>query len=133
MANTVTITINKLAVMAKIEAASKKGVAAVSNELLKDANELCPSQDGELARSSIRESDPDNGELVWDTPYARYQYYGMVMAGKRPKKVTKTPLVYKKDGNPSHPKATSLWAEKAVKQNRDKYRQIYQQTIDKEV
>ena len=37
---------------------------------------------------------PNNHSIKYNSPYARYQYYGKVMAGKAPKKVTNKNLKY---------------------------------------
>ena len=50
-----------------------------------------PKKTGNLEKSGTA-SYPSIGFVRWDTPYARYQYYGHVMVGKKPKTVTDIPL-----------------------------------------
>lgn len=38
----------------------------------------CPMETGALADSPARASPPGNGKVIYDTPYARYLYYGEV-------------------------------------------------------
>lgn len=46
-------------------------------QVLKDSNFYCPKDTGELEASSVRSTDFGSGELIWDTPYAKAQYYGL--------------------------------------------------------
>lgn len=64
-------------------------------------------------------SDVDNGQVIWNTPYARYQYYGVVMTdelgrtwvgpGEKKPIVTDRPLNYDTSQNPM---AGSYWFER---------------------
>ena len=102
----VDVQFNKSALKAKIDVASEKGIAAVCNEALKDANFYARKDTGELIRSSINASSPEKGELVWNTPYAKRMYY---------------------TGHPSrdsNPNASLLWAHKGYAENKDKYLRI---------
>ena len=42
----------------------------------------------------------DGTHIIIDSPYAKYQYYGKVMVGPPPKKVTDKDLTYTKTFNP---------------------------------
>jgi len=112
---TVELHFDKAALMARIEAASKKGIAAVANEALKDANYYARMDTGELIRSSLRASRLEEGELVWDTPYAKKMYY------------TGTPS---RDANPN---ASLLWAHRGFAENRAKYNRILEKVAMSEV
>ncbi len=106
---------DKAALMQRVYAASAKGIAAVANEALKDANYYAREDTGELIRSSIRASRPEEGELVWDTPYARSMYY------------TGTPS---QDTNPN---ASLLWAHRGYAENHAKYNRILDRIAMSEV
>lgn len=106
---------DKAALMTRIEAASKKGIAAVANEALKDANYYARMDTGELIRSSLRASRPEEGELVWDTPYAKKMYYTGVPS---------------RDANPN---ASLLWAHKGYAENHAKYSRILEKIAMSEV
>lgn len=111
----VKITFDAAAAKARIEASSKKAITVVSNELLKDANFYCREDTGELIRSAIRASKPEEGLLVWDTPYAKTAYFV---------------------GHPSpdtNPNASLMWAQKAADENRKTYKEMWQKVIEKEV
>lgn len=108
MANgfTVRVEFDKARLMQSIKAASQEGIAEVSTEALKDANDYARQDTGELIRSSIRASQPEKGILVWDTPYAKRVYY---------------------TGRPStdtNPNASLLWAHKGYAENSRKYETI---------
>lgn len=69
----------------------------------------------------------ENRELVYSTPYARFQYMGKVMVDDRgstwakrgeKKHVINKDLVYSTD---RHPQATSHWYEAAEKQYKKKW------------
>lgn len=107
--------IDKAAIRAKVEADKKKALPIITNEFIKDANYYCKEDTGELERSAIRASKPEEGEAVWDTPYAKRQYY---------------------TGQPStdkNPNASTLWAHKADAENRKKYQQMYQDIVNGKV
>ena len=46
--------------------------------------------------------------LIWDTDYAKAQYYGMHFH-------------HPADGTPAHPEASAMWVDKALDKNEDKY------------
>jgi hypothetical protein len=78
---------------------------AMDSVILKDVEQFVPMHTGTLTRSVYAMSSV--GTLVWSTPYARYQYYGM----SRPKKgeLVGRPLNYRKT---PHPKAGEKWIER---------------------
>ena len=115
MGFTVKIEFDKAKLKAKIETASKKGVKEVCNEALKDANYYARFDTGEMIRSSERASRPEDGELVWDTPYAKRVYY------------TGTPSTDK------NPNASTLWAHKGYAENHEKYNRILEKVAKQEV
>jgi len=109
MTNNIEVTLDKNAVLLKINKMQGKTTKIIANELLKDSNYYAREDTGELIRSSIRASKLEEGELVWDTPYAKMMYYV---------------------GSPSkdtNPNASLLWAQKAADENKEKY----QRMIDK--
>lgn len=69
------IRINKSAVEAKVMAAFNKGLAVLSEEILNDCNQYCKEDSGTLIASSLMHSLPAQGKLIWQTPYARRQYW----------------------------------------------------------
>lgn len=71
----VRIQISTQQVEAKVKTAWDKGLYALSSEILGDCNEYCKEDTGALIASSNTFSRPQNGILIWQTPYARRQYW----------------------------------------------------------
>lgn len=66
----------------------------IDMEVLRRCEPYIPFQTGVLQELGVLGTDVGSGEVTWIGPYARYQYYGKVMVGKAPKKVTDIPLKY---------------------------------------
>ena len=75
MAAKVTVTIDRSRVAARIKAGTAAMIRTVSEQALSDCNYFAKRDQGTLIESSQTASDVENGQLVWDTPYARRQYY----------------------------------------------------------
>lgn len=73
----VKIIIDKDKVATRIEYSFKKGMGALANEILNDCNQYCKFDTGTLIASSYIHSKLDEGLLIWQTPYARRQYWGI--------------------------------------------------------
>lgn len=71
----VKINISPDQVEAKVMKAWEKGLAALSEEILADCNEYCKEDQHALINSSLAHSRPAEGKLIWETPYARRQYW----------------------------------------------------------
>ena len=71
----VKISIDRSRVEARIKAGKMAMVSAVAEQALSDCNYFAKRDQGTLIESSQTASDVENGQLVWDTPYARRQYY----------------------------------------------------------
>ena len=71
----VKISIDRSRVAARIKAGKMAMVSAVAEQALSDCNYFAKRDQGTLIESSQTASDVENGQLVWDTPYARRQYY----------------------------------------------------------
>ena len=69
--------ISKSQVQAKVQGAWDKGLYALSTEILADCNEYCKEDQHTLINSSMAHSQRDKGILVWQTPYAKRQYWGI--------------------------------------------------------
>ena len=67
--------ISKSQVKAKVQGAWEKGLYGLSTEILADCNEYCKVDQNTLIMSSMEHSQLANGILVWQTPYARRQYW----------------------------------------------------------
>ena len=95
MAAKLTVTIDKRRVAARIKSGIDQMIPAVAEQALADCNYFAKRDQGTLIESSETASDLKAGELVWDTPYAKRQYY----AGTPSKEV--------------NPNASLMWCEKA--------------------
>ena len=84
-------------VAANIEARKRKAQAVLDQQILKDSNNYAPMDTTELVRSGIRMSMIGQGQIIWDTPYARHLYYN-------------PQYNFSKDVNPQ---AQGLWFEAA--------------------
>lgn len=76
----VKININKTAVAAKVEGAWDKGLTILSEGILNDCNQFVKVASHALEQSAIIHSIPSEGKLIWQTPYARRQYWEIQMA-----------------------------------------------------
>jgi hypothetical protein len=119
----VNISFDKLSVKARIMAANKKALFLTSAQVLKDANQYAPKDQNSLIKSSETHSQLEKGLLIWSNPYARYQYYGVVMVGRAPKTVTNIPLKY------TRADAQKMWAHYARSKHGDEWQQVYQNAL----
>ena len=71
----VRITVNRHAIEAKVQGAFKKGLPILTEEIKNDCNQYCKWDSGALASSADRHSKPELGLVIWETPYARRQYW----------------------------------------------------------
>lgn len=85
---------------AKIQAKVKKCQMVLDAQALKDSNYYCPLDTGMLQKSGITNTVIGKGQLVWNTPYAKEQYYG------KPNK-----------SHQRNPNATMKWFEVAKSKN----------------
>lgn len=76
--------------------ASKKVQKYLASEVKRLSEPYTPMQQGDLVDCTIA---PDGSAIVYTQPYAHYQYYGKVMAGRAPKKYTGDDLTYSGGGN----------------------------------
>lgn len=114
----------------------KKAQAALINQIRIDTEQYVPAFDLTLSNSAHAEN--KNTELVYNGPYARFQYYGKVMVDERgstyarpggKKHVINKDLVYTKD---RHPNATSFWYKKAKERYKDKWVKLVKDVVKNE-
>ena len=109
----VRINIDPARVAAKVNTAWKAGLPLLSEEILADCNEFCKEDTGTLIQSSLIHSQPDKGKLIWQTPYARRQYWAIRTAHK--------------DKNPQ---ATWKWCEAAKARWKDRWDRLAQKHLE---
>lgn len=66
----------------KSRAAMQKCRPALKQQIIKDCNANVPLRHGFLRNSALRWASLANDLIVWDTPYAHFQYIGKVMIGE---------------------------------------------------
>lgn len=71
----VKITFNKSACVFKITNTFNSNMGLLASEILNDCNQYCKEDTGMLIASSYIHSKLDEGKLIWQTPYARRQYW----------------------------------------------------------
>lgn len=76
MATKVNIDFDPDNVAAKIKADSTRAQKILDARVLQDSNFYCPMKNGILQKSGIVHTVIGSGRVVWQTPYARRQYYG---------------------------------------------------------
>lgn len=115
MANKVDVTFNPNVpnIKAKIEAGEQAMVIAVTEAVIQYGNDYVKVDQGTLRDSALTASKPKDGLAIWDTDYAKRQYY------------TGTPS---KDVNPQ---ASLMWAHKGVKTHKKDLDKIAQNAFDK--
>ena len=59
----------------KVQGAWKESLLPLSAQILQDCNQYVKVDQHTLESSSYAASDLNNGKLVWDTPYAKRQYW----------------------------------------------------------
>ena len=109
----VRIIVNRKGVEARVEYAFKKGMGVLANEILNDCNQYCKMDTGNLIASSYIHSKLDEGKLIWQTPYARRQYWAIRTAYK--------------DVNPN---ASWKWCEVAKKKHLEQWKRQAQRALE---
>lgn len=101
-------------ILEKSLAAVEKAQVVLDEQVLKDSNYFIPKDTGQLEDSSIIASRIGQGELIWDTKYARKVYYGV-------------DINFHHDMNPN---ARALWFEAAKSQFLSDWVRIAGQEVD---
>lgn len=104
------------------------------DQIKKDTRQYVPAKTLRLADSAQVRN--DNKELVYRTPYARYQYKGYVMTDEQGRTFVgrgeKKPIVTTRRLNYSklvHPLATSQWFDSSKKRYLTKWVQLVKESI----
>lgn len=71
-----------------------------TQNVLRRIVKFMPYRTGATIKITIAQTDINEPFIVTDVPYGKYLYYGKVMVGRAPKKVTNRDLVYTKTKNP---------------------------------
>lgn len=79
----------------------------VDSEVLRLCDPLTPMRSKALILSGTLATDVGSGMVQYNAPYARYHYYGKLMVGPAPKKLTEIDLTYE-----GAPQRGALWFER---------------------
>lgn len=71
----VKINISRDGTVAKITNTFNSKMGLLASEILNDCNQYCKEDTGALIASSYIHSRLDEGKLIWQTPYAKRQYW----------------------------------------------------------
>ncbi|MBO7319039.1 MAG: capsid protein [Clostridia bacterium] len=89
---------------------SKKAQKALAADIVRLADPYVPMSSGSGAHmKNQKQIAPDGSQIVYEGPYAHYQYYGEVMAGRAPKSYTGRKLTYN-----GAPMRGARWIERMV-------------------
>lgn len=103
----VNVDLNEEQIRMKVDNATSQTQRILDSQVLKDSNYYCPMDTSTLQKSAILHSVIGSGKLVWQTPYARMQYYGC------PNK-----------SHQKNPNATMKWFESAKAKNLNNWLRI---------
>ena len=101
------------AVKARISAAIHKAQMKLDQQVITDSNYYCPLKTGTLQKSAVIGTVVGSGLVVWKTPYARRQYYGVNFDRSR-------------DPNPS---SCAKWFEAAKARKLEQWRKLVDDTV----
>ena len=99
MSNNMKWDVNNLQVLSMMTDVWERSRSRLASVILADIRPFVKYDDGDLDKSAETASDFDKGKLVWNTPYAHYQWNLEAV-----KTLTK------------HPQASPRWTEKAENQ-----------------
>lgn len=119
--------------LSKYDDKFQKAQDRLINQIRIDSEQFVPAENMTLSHSAHSEN--ENTELVYSTPYARFQYFGKIMVDDRgstwalrgtKKHVINKDLVYSKA---RHPKASSKWYEKAATEYKDSWIKLVKKVV----
>ena len=106
-------TFNAETVAAKIRANSGKAQKMLDSQVLADSNYFVPLKTSTLQKSAQIYTRIGSGEVVWKTPYARAQYYGVNFDHSKQ----------------SNPNACAKWFEAAKARFMEKWKRLVENAI----
>lgn len=86
----------------------------IDRECINSMSSYTPFRHGIMEKSAFLGTVIGSGHIVYNAPYARYQYYGLVMipvGGKTSKRVFANPKRELRYSKSRHPQAQRLWFE----------------------
>ena len=92
----------------------------IDSECIRYMSSYTPFRTGIMEKSATLGTKIGSGHIVYNAPYARYQYYGLVMipvGGKTSKRVFANPKRELRYSTARHPQAQRLWFETMKKKH----------------
>lgn len=102
---------------ARIDSDNKRVRHIVAEQILSDCRPFVPKQEGTLNDTASIRDNGDATEIVWDTPYAAYQYYGCWPDGSH--------VIH----NHTTPGTTTQWCETARRAYGDAWETVAQNAL----
>lgn len=121
---------NRDKVQSRFDRQIKQSKRLLKSEIVKDTEKFVPMQGGYLKNSITHSLQSDDDFIIYNTPYARFLYYGYVMIGKvthRPwakRGETKIKTNQKIKYGKVHPLACSHWFERSKAMYKDNWLKI---------
>lgn len=113
MSARIKVTTNLSRIAPKIGKAKERAIPIVTQEVVKLGNHFVPMDSTTLMKSALAHSQFSEGKAIWQTPYARRQYYG-------------TGNKFSKDKNPN---AQAMWAHKALSTYKGQLAQLAERAV----
>lgn len=100
----------------KVHRSSQKAENALADQIIADCQQYVPKQEGILRHARV-EHEGDGTQVVYETPYAAYQYYGCWPDGSHVIR------------NHTTAGTTTKWIEHAKASNNDKWLRVAQNAV----
>lgn len=107
------------AFMGKVKKASLAAENALADQIISDSRQYVPKQENTLRDSARVEHENNGTQVVYETPYAAYQYYGCWPDGSHVIK------------NHTTAGTVTRWIEHAKAHNADKWLRVAQNAVRK--
>lgn len=133
MSENIDVKIDAQKIKKEFQTSFNRATRMIKSEIAKDCAKYLPLVYGDLKKSSIFSQTTDDEYLIWNTPKAKFLYYGNLMVDERgsawarynqPKKV-KTPTQKLNYNQLRNKYAGEKWFEKAKTNNLKKWLKIY--------
>ena len=107
------------AFIGKVKKASRAAENALADQIISDSRQYVPKQENTLRDSARVEHENNGTQVVYETPYAAYQYYGCWPDGSHVIK------------NHTTTGTVTRWIEHAKAHNADKWLRVAQNAVRK--
>lgn len=117
----ITVKIEMPDLSAKYEKRIDEAQFLLDSQIVEDSSPFVPFRTGTLDSSALRSSKIGEGEIIYDTPYARHMYYGVHYKTGKPFNYSKT----------HHPLASEQWFEQAKSAYLEKWENTVKEILAK--